>query len=77
MDFDPESHQMRMDAFLEFIKKQNDIQKREDAWVKSQNPNGILKPKKKKQKSKAQVRKEQLQKQVPKLTKVNKFFNFY
>ena len=76
MDFDPESYQIRMDAFLDFIKRQNEQQKREDAWVSSQNPNGTLKPKKK-LKSKAQVRKEQLQKQVPKLTKVNKFFNFY
>jgi len=76
MDFDPESYQMRMDAFLDFIKKQNEQQKREDAWVSSQNPNSTLKPKKK-LKSRAQVRKEQLQKQVPKLNKVNKFFNFY
>jgi hypothetical protein len=40
MDFDPESYKMSMYTFLDFIKKQNDQQKREDAWVNSQNPNG-------------------------------------
>lgn len=78
MEFDPESYEMRITAFLDFIKRQNEQQKREDAWLNSQNSVSKF-PSKRKLKSKAQVRKEQLTKlktQVPKMGNVSKFFNF-
>ena len=82
MEFDPESYEWRINNFLAFSKKQNAQQQREDAWLESQSKkhkfNTDNKPKRK-VKSKAQVRKEQLQKlktQVPKIGNVSKFFNF-
>ena len=81
MEFDPESYEMRINAFLAFSKRQNEQQKREDAWLDSQNKKYTFntdKPKRK-VKSKAQIRKEQLTKlktQVPKIGNVSKFFNF-
>jgi len=81
MEFDPESYEWRINNFLAFSKKQN-LQQKEDAWLESQSKkykfNNDNKPKRK-VKSKAQVRKEQLTKlktQVPKIGNVSKFFNF-
>lgn len=78
-DFDPESYEMRINAFLDIMKRQNEQAKREEAWFESQNKKHKLPGNKKiiRNKSKAQVRKEQLQKQVPNLKNINKFFNFY
>jgi len=77
-DFDPENYDMRISNLLDFIKKQNSQFIREEIWLKSQNQYSILSSKKKKkQKSRAQKRKEELQNQIPKLKKINKFFNFY
>jgi hypothetical protein len=76
MEFDPETYEWRIQCLLEFIKKQNLQQKREDTWLESQSQKLKLKSK---HKSKAQVRKEQLIKlktQVPKIGNVSKFFNF-
>lgn len=79
MYFDPETYDQRINNLLEYIKKQNQELLREEAWLNSQNQNRTFTPKKKKYKSKAQVRKEQLNKlktQVPKMGNVSKFFNF-
>jgi hypothetical protein len=79
MEFDPETYDQRINALLEFIKKQNIQQQKEDAWVESQNQKFKLKSNKPKRKTKAQARKEQLQllkTQVPKMGNVSKFFNF-
>jgi ATPase subunit of ABC transporter with duplicated ATPase domains len=79
MYFDPETYDERIGNLLVEIKKQNQQLQREEAWLNSQNQNRTLAPKKKKYKSKAQVRKEQLTKlqtQVPKIGNVSKFFNF-
>ena len=79
MYFDPETYDERINNLLVEIRKQNQQILREEAWLNSQNQNRILTPKKKKYKSKAQVRKEQLNKlktQVPKMGNVSKFFNF-
>ena len=77
MYFDPETYDERINNLLVEIRKQNQQLQREEAWLNSQNKNHILTPKKKKHKSKSQVRKEQLQKQIPNLKNINKFFNFY
>ena len=79
MEFDPETYEWRIQCLLEFIKKQNLQQKREEAWLESQNQKFKLKSNKPKRKTKAQARKEQLQllkTQVPKMGNVSKFFNF-
>ena len=80
MEFDPETYEQRIAALLEFIKRQNIKQQKEDAWVESQNQKFKLKSTNKtKRKTKTQVRKEQLQllkTQVPKMGNVSKFFNF-
>ena len=80
MEFDPETYEQRIAALLEFIKRQNIKQQKEDAWVESQNQKFKLKSTNKtKRKTKTQARKEQLQllkTQVPKMGNVSKFFNF-
>jgi len=80
MEFDPETYEQRIAALLEFIKRQNIKQQKEDAWVESQNQKFKLKSTNKtKRKTKTQIRKEQLQllkTQVPKMGNVSKFFNF-
>lgn len=79
-DIDPESYDMRINALLDFIKRQNQQAIREEAWLESQNQKFKLKSTNKpKRKTKAQARKEQLQllkTQVPKMGNVSKFFNF-
>jgi hypothetical protein len=77
--FDPETYDERINNLLACVRKQNQQILREEAWLNSQNQNSTLTSKKKKYKSKAQVRKEQLTKlktQVPKIGNVSKFFNF-
>lgn len=76
-DFDPESYEWRVNNLLSLIKRQNEQQKKEDAWLGNQK--FISKTKKPKKKTKSQLRKEQLQKlksQIPELNNISKFFNF-
>ena len=73
-----ENYDQRIANLLLFIKQQNAQALREEAFINCQNKNITFKTKKK-HKSKAQVRREQLQKlqkQVPKMGNVSKFFNF-
>jgi hypothetical protein len=73
-----ENYEGRIANLLEFIKQQNAQAIREEAFLNYHNKDITFK-KKKKHKSKAQVRKEQLTKlktQVPKIGNVSKFFNF-
>jgi len=72
-----ENYDQRIANLLLFIKQQNAQALREEAFINCHNKNITFK--KKKHKSKAQVRKEQLIKlktQVPKIGNVSKFFNF-
>jgi hypothetical protein len=72
-----ENYDQRISNLLLFIKQQNEQALREEAFIRYHNKD--ITPKKKKHKSKAQVRKEQLIKlktQVPKIGNVSKFFNF-
>jgi uncharacterized membrane protein YgaE (UPF0421/DUF939 family) len=75
-----DNYDQRIDNLLLFIKQQNAQAIKEEAFLNYHNKNITFKTKKKyKSKSKAQVRKEQLiklQKQVPKMGNVSKFFNF-
>ena len=73
-----DNYDQRIDNLLLFIKQQNAQAVKEEAFLNYHNKNITFKTKKK-HKSKAQVRKEQLiklQKQVPKMGNVSKFFNF-
>jgi hypothetical protein len=73
-----DNYDQRIDNLLLFIKQQNAQAVKEEAFLNYHNKNITFKTKKK-YKSKAQVRKEQLiklQKQVPKMGNVSKFFNF-
>jgi len=75
-----DNYDQRIDNLLLFIKQQNAQAVKEEAFLNYHNKNITFKTKTKyKSKSKAQVRKEQLiklQKQVPKMGNVSKFFNF-
>jgi GTP1/Obg family GTP-binding protein len=78
MEFDPESYEWRINNFLQLIRRQNEQQAKEDAWLDIQSKKHKF-ISKQKRKTKNQVRKEQLQKlktQVPKIGNVSKFFNF-
>ena len=78
MEFDPETYEWRIQCLLEFIKKQNLQQKKEDLWLENQKSKFPTVPKRK-IKTKNQKRKEQLinlKKQIPQMGNVNKFFNF-
>ena len=78
-DFDPETYDQRIADFILIMRKQYQDADREIAFEERQNQSRTLNLKKKKYKSKAQVRKEQLTKlktQVPKMGNVSKFFNF-
>ena len=73
-----DNYDQRIANLLLFIKQQNAQAVKEEAFLNYHNKNITFKTKKK-HKSKAQVRKEQLiklQKQVPKMGNVSKFFNF-
>lgn len=73
-----ENYEERIANLLIFIKQQNAQAIREEAFLNYHSKDSTFK-KKKKHKSKAQVRKEQLTKlktQVPKIGNVSKFFNF-
>ncbi len=73
-----ENYEERIANLLIFIKQQNAQAIREEAFLNYHNKSITFKTKKK-HKSKAQVRKEQLTKlktQVPKIGNVSKFFNF-
>ena len=75
-----DNYDQRISNLLLFIKQQNAQAIKEEAFLNYHNKNITFKTKyKSKSKSKAQVRKEQLiklQKQVPKMGNVSKFFNF-
>jgi hypothetical protein len=78
VEFDPETYEWRIQCLLEFIKKQNLQQKKEDLWLENQKSKFPTVPKRK-IKTKNQKRKEQLinlKKQIPQMGNVNKFFNF-
>ena len=73
-----DNYDQRIANLLLFIKQQNAQAVKEEAFLNYHNKNITFKTKYK-SKSKAQVRKEQLiklQKQVPKMGNVSKFFNF-
>ena len=75
-----DNYDQRIANLLLSIKQQNAQVVKEEAFLNYHNKNITFKTKTKyKSKSKAQVRKEQLiklQKQVPKMGNVSKFFNF-